>query len=223
MKVIALEPGTTHLRLADKDQPKIQKDDEILAKVVSVGICGTDREETEGGRADAPSGEKELIIGHEMLSKVVEVGKKVTSVKPGDHVVFTVRRGCDNCPACLNARSDMCLTGNYTERGIKGRHGFHAEYVVDQECYAVKVPESIIHIAVLTEPMSVVQKAIEESILLQMTRLPYLKNNPNWLQGKKVLVAGMGTIGLLASIVLRLKGADVFGLDIIDKSSPRAQ
>jgi threonine dehydrogenase-like Zn-dependent dehydrogenase len=117
----------------------------------------------------------------------------------------------------------MCLTGNYTERGIKGRHGFHAEYVVDQECYAVKVPQSITHIAVLTEPMSVVQKAIEETVFLQMARLAYLKNDPNWLEGKKVLVAGLGTIGLLAAIVLRLKGAQVLGLDVKDETAVGVQ
>lgn len=222
MKAIALEPGTKNVRLIDWEEPQIKTETEIKVKVLRVGICGTDREETSGGRADAPKGEKLLIIGHEMFSKVVAVGKKVTKVKVGDYVVITVRRGCAACPACLANRSDMCMTGNYTERGIKERHGFQSEFVVDEEEFAVKVPPTIAEIAVLTEPMSVVQKAIDEAGIIQKGRLPYLQNNEHWLQGKTALVAGLGPIGLLAALVLRLKGAEVLGLDIVEPGSPRA-
>ena len=222
MKAIVLEPGTKNLKLADWKEPVIQKDNEVKAKVLRVGICGTDREEASGGRADAPNGEKELIIGHEMIAQVTQVGSKVTKVKPGDHVVMTVRRGCNACPACKIFRSDMCLTGNYKERGIKGLHGFHSEFVVDEEDYVVKVPPSIVDIAVLTEPTTVVEKAIEEAVMIQGARLPFIKNKETWLQGKTALVAGLGPIGLLASMVLRLRGANVLGLDIVPKDSPRA-
>ena len=221
MKAIVLQPHTTQLQLKDWPEPKIERPDEIKVKVLRVGICGTDREEASGGRADAPPGEKELVIGHEMISRVVEVGPQVRSVKVGDYVVITVRRGCNNCDACKMNRSDMCMTGNYTERGIKGRHGFQCEFVVDQEAYAVKVDPSIVQIGVLAEPMSVVQKALDEATIIQTNRLPYLKKD--WLQGKTVLVAGLGPIGLLASVILRLRGAKVFGLDIVDPKSPRAQ
>ncbi len=223
MKALALQPGTKNISLVDWEEPQIRSDTEIKVKVLRVGICGTDREEASGGRADAPPGEKLLVIGHEMLSQVIQVGKKVTKVQAGDYVVITVRRGCNNCLACLANRSDMCMTGNYTERGIKGRHGFQAQFVVDDEAYAVKVPSSIADIAVLTEPMSVVQKAIDEAGIIQRGRLPYLQNNDRWLQGKTALVAGLGPIGLLAALVLRLKGANVIGLDIVPPSSPRAK
>lgn len=223
MKAIFLKPGTQNLRLGDTKEPVIETATQIKARVLSVGVCGTDREEAAGGRADAPVGESELIIGHEMIGQVTEVGKKVTKVKPHDFVVITVRRGCDACIACKQFRSDMCLTGNYTERGIKGRHGFHAEYVVDEEIYAVKIPPAVAHIAVLTEPMSVVEKAIQETSAVQMARLPYLKKDAEWLAGKKVVVAGLGPIGLLASIVLTLKGATVLGLDRSPEGGLRAQ
>lgn len=221
MKAIVLQPHTTQLTLKEWPEPQVQRPDEIKVKVLRVGICGTDREEASGGRADAPAGEKELVIGHEMISQVVEVGPEVNSVKVGDIVVITVRRGCGTCPACAMERSDMCLTGNYTERGIKGRHGFQCQFVVDQEKYAIKVDPKIAQIGVLAEPMSVVQKAIEEASFIQTRRLPYLK--PDWLKEKTALVAGLGPIGLLAALVLRLRGAKVFGLDIVDPKSPRAQ
>jgi threonine dehydrogenase-like Zn-dependent dehydrogenase len=223
MKAIALTPGTKNLRLVEVPEPHIQKETEIKARVLSVGICGTDREEAAGGRADAPPGESELIIGHEMLAQVTEVGKKVTRVNPSDFVVITVRRGCNACIACKSFRSDLCLTGNYTERGIKGRHGFHAEYVVDDEIYAVKVPPAIVPIAVLTEPASVVEKAIEEAAMIQVARLPFLKNDPHWYVGKTAVVAGLGPIGLLAALVLSLRGAKVLGLDRAPNDSLRAK
>jgi threonine dehydrogenase-like Zn-dependent dehydrogenase len=223
MKAIFLKPGTRDLRIGEIPEPQITTDTQIKVKVLSVGICGTDREEAAGGRADSPPGESELIIGHEMIGKVTDVGAKVTRVSPNDFVVVTVRRGCDNCVACKAFRSDLCLTGNYTERGIKQRHGFHAEYIVDEEIYAVKVPPSIAHIAVLTEPMSVVEKAIEEVTTVQTARLPYLPKDQPWLQGKKAIVAGLGPIGLLASIILSLEGAKVFGFDRAPADNPRAK
>lgn len=221
MKAISIIPQTTIVQLKDWPEPMIAHPDEIKVKVLQVGICGTDREEVHGGRADAPRGEKELIIGHEMLSQVVEVGKNVKTIKPKDLVVISVRRGCNSCPACKMERSDMCTSGNYTERGIKGRHGFQAEFVTDQVKYALKIPDGIKQAAVLAEPMSVVQKAIDEVDIIQTGRLPYIKNQANWMQGKVALIAGLGPIGLLAAIALRLRGLQVVGMDIVPANSPR--
>lgn len=223
MKAISLIPGTINVSLEDRAEPQISADEEVKIKVWQVGICGTDREETSGGRASAPKGKQELIIGHEMFGQVETVGKSVTKVRPGDFGVFMVRRGCGKCQACLNERSDMCYTGDYTERGIKGADGFQAEYVVDKEQYLVKVPETIKHLGVLTEPMSVAAKAIDEALCLQKSRLKDIMQQEKWLQGKKTLVAGIGAIGLLAAFALRLKGAEVIGLDIVEEDSLRPQ
>src|SRR4051812_11176544 len=119
MKAIALKPGTTEVALIDMEEPQISADDEVKMKILQVGICGTDREEAAGGRADAPEGKTQLVLGHEMLGQVVETGSAVTQIKKGDYGVFMVRRGCGACKACLHDRSDMCYTGRYKERGIK--------------------------------------------------------------------------------------------------------
>lgn len=223
MKAIAIIPGTEKLFLTDRPEPMITQDDEVKIQVMEVGICGTDREEAAGGRASAPAGSKELIIGHEMFGRVTETGKAVTKVKPGDYAVFIVRRGCGACVACNNNRSDMCFTGNYTERGIKGADGYQAAYVVDKEQYLVPVPGSIIDIGVLTEPMSVAAKAIDEALIIQGARLKDFDNEDNWLSGKKALIAGIGPIGMLAAFALRLRGAEVYGLDIVPPYSLRPQ
>ena len=218
MKVIVLTPGTTHVELVDWDEPTIEKQNQVRMQVLEVGICGTDREETSGGRADAPTGEDRLIIGHEMLGKVLEIGSDVKNFAVGDLAVTTVRRSCNECPACAAGRFDMCYTGNYTERGIKGRHGFEAEFVVDEEEFLIKIPAPIRSIGVLTEPMSVVEKAINEAIALQERRLP--NYSP---EGKTALIAGLGPIGLLAAIVLRLRGMEVFGMDVVDENTARPE
>ncbi len=81
----------------ERPEPSVSASDDVKLQVLRVGICGTDREEVSGGRAEAPDGQKELVIGHEMFGQVVSVGSSVTRVKVGDYAVFTVRRGCDEC------------------------------------------------------------------------------------------------------------------------------
>jgi glucose 1-dehydrogenase len=221
MKAVVLSPGTTTIRLADVPEPGLASAEDVKMRVLRVGICGTDREEARGGRAMAPNGGSELVIGHEMLGRVTETGSAVTRVKPGDLAVFTVRRGCGDCLPCRMNRSDMCLTGRYRERGIWGMDGYQAEYVVDSQQYAVRVPQELEGIGVLTEPLSVAEKAIDEAVRLQASRLPGAAVTANWLHGRRCLVAGLGPIGLLAALALALRGADVFGIDIVDPDSAR--
>ena len=215
MKAIAIIPHTKTVQLIDLPEPKLETPTQVKVKVLEVGVCGTDREEVSGGRADAPIGEKMLVIGHEVLGEVVQVGANVKSVKPKDLVVIMVRRPCSECAMCKKGCSDMCESGKYTERGIKQRHGFHAEFVVDEEKYVILAPPSLKGSAVLTEPTTVVEKAIDHACRLQVARLPVDPDPKRWLAGKKVLVAGLGPIGLLASMVLRLRGAHVVGIDVV--------
>lgn len=223
MKSISIIPGTTSLKIINRPEPQITSPDDIKVHVLQVGICGTDREEVAGGRAQAQTGQNDLVIGHEMFSQVVAVGSAVRRVKPGDFAVFTVRRGCGECLPCSMNRSDMCRTGNYHERGIWGLDGYQSTYVVDKEQYIVQVPSGLASVGVLCEPLSVAEKAIDEAIKLQSARLPDSLSTPDWLKDRLCLVAGIGPIGLLAALALRLRGAEVYGLDIVDKGTPRVR
>lgn len=223
MRVIAITPGSSEVRLTERPEPVVSSPDEIKLRVLRIGICGTDREEASGGRAAAPEGSEELVIGHEVLGEVVEVGTTVHSVRPGDLAVFTVRRGCSRCLPCSMNRSDMCLTGEYRERGIHELDGFQAEYVVDREKHVVRVPREIETIGVLTEPLSIVEKAIDEAVRIQFARLAAAAATPNWLHGRRCLVAGLGPVGLLAAMLLVLRGANVYGMDTMDAESARPQ
>ncbi len=220
MKAITTVPGSKEIKIIDRDEPMLTAPDEIKIKITQIGICGTDREIAHGGRADAPPGSAELVLGHEMIGKVVEIGSNVKKVVVGDHALFTVRRSCGECHSCRNHRNDMCATGNYTERGIRAQHGYMTEFVVDKEEYCLKIPTSIADIGVLTEPMSVSVKAIDEAIKIQVARIPGATYD-TWLKGKKALVVGLGPIGLLGAFILRLRGAEVIGMDIVEENSPR--
>lgn len=223
MKAIAIVPGTRTLKLVERPEPSITEPDEVKVRILRVGVCGTDREEASGGRADAPKGRSELVIGHEMFGEVLEVGKDVKRVKPGDYGVFTVRRICGKCLSCSMNRPDMCRTGDYFERGIKGLDGYQTETVVDREQYVIRVPPELESVGVLSEPLSVAEKAIDEALSLQTARLPDAPATPAWLHGRRCLVAGLGPIGLLAALALRLRGAEVYGLDIVDADTNRPQ
>jgi len=221
MKAIAIVPGTAGSRLVERPEPSITAQDEIKIRIIRVGICGTDREEVSGGRADAPDGQKELVIGHEMLGQVMSVGSSVIRVKAGDYAVFTVRRGCGECACCIMNRADMCLTGRYRERGIRGLDGYQTEFVVDREQYVVRVPPELEPVGVLMEPLSVVEKAIDEALRVQTVRCPDAATTPDWLHGRRCLVAGLGPVGLLAAMVLVLRGGEVYGLDVVDANTAR--
>src|SRR3970040_1569644 len=131
MRALAVTPGTANsLRLMAVAQPR-PAPGEVLVRTLAVGVCGTDRELKAGLYGEAPEGASHLIIGHECLGEVAALGEGVAELAPGDLVVPMVRRP-DGCPNCRAGEWDMCLWGDYTERGIKGRHGFAAEYFAEQ-------------------------------------------------------------------------------------------
>ena len=152
--------------MRDMPDPKM-KPDQVAVKMLRVGLCGTDAEINHGLYGKPPDGDEFLILGHENLGVVEQVGKKVKGWKAGDLVVSTVRRPCGKCPQCKAGENDMCSSGAYTERGIMRRHGFMAQYYVESPTFLNKIPKEIRDFAVLLEPMSVVQKGIDHTFLLQ--------------------------------------------------------
>ena len=206
MKAIAVIPGKKDsVHITDIDVPAIA-DDQVLVKVRLVGLDGTDKEINEGKYGQAPEGKNQLIIGHESLGVVVKAGKNVSNLKVGDMVVATVRRP-DDCINCQAEEYDMCLKGNYTERGIKGRHGYLSEYYLEEEKFLVKVPLELGDLAVLLEPTSVAEKAIRMALAVQRRML--------W-EPKTAMVTGTGTLGLLTAALLKLRSLDVISVDRSD-------
>src|SRR5215471_13739916 len=163
MQALAVFPSQKRVDLLDIPEPHLHGATEVLLRVREVGLCGADREIASFEYGDPPRGADHLILGHESLAEVIEVGREVRSLKPGDLVVAMVRRPCPHaeCRPCRADRPDLCVTDDYIERGIKGANGFLTDYVVDDEAYLVKVPRALSDVAVLFEPLTVVTKAAD--------------------------------------------------------------
>jgi threonine dehydrogenase-like Zn-dependent dehydrogenase len=204
MKAIAVTPGkknSVHLR--EVPQPKLDEvpgGRGVLVKILRVGVDGTDKEINAAEYGAAPAGHDYLIIGHESFGRVESVGPNVTEFQPGDYVALTVRRPGSSRYDQIGTY-DMTTDDTYFERGINLRHGFLAEYVVDDPEYIIRVPEEMKHVGVLMEPTSVAEKAIAQAYEIQR-RLRV------W-RPRRAAVLGAGTLGLIASLLLRLRGLDV--------------
>src|SRR6267142_633533 len=158
MKAIAVFPKTKEVKLIDHPEPRITRPTDVKIKMLNVGVCGTDREIWSGQYGDPPPSSDYLITGHESFGQVIEAGPGVKTVKVGDYVVPTVRRGCpENCISCTNMEPDFCYTGHFTERGIKQAHGFMTEFVVDDEKYMNVIPPELTDVAVLLEPLTITE------------------------------------------------------------------
>ena len=177
MEAVAIFPAKEQVRLIDHAAPSISSPAQVKLRVLEIGICGTDRWLCESYWGTPPSGCEYLVIGHESVGEVMEVGRQVTGLKPGDLAVPMVRRPCphEHCPACRNGRQDFCLTGDYAERGIKDTHGFMTEFVVDEEEYVVPLPADLRDIGVLVEPLTIAEKALAEVEQIQQ-RLPWRRH-----------------------------------------------
>lgn len=200
MRAIVTRPARNEkVRMIDVPSPSPGPGGVLIA-MREVGIDATDHEVIEGAhRSNAPPSDDYLVLGHESLGQVVESGPGGTSFRPGDWVVCTVRRP-DDCPNCRRGEIDMCLWGGYTERGIKGAHGYLAELVAEQAAYVIPVPETVRRVGALIEPLSICEKAIGQARRIQR-RL--------YWRPRTALVFGLGTIGILAAMLLRLRGLDV--------------
>ncbi|MBI4013283.1 MAG: glucose 1-dehydrogenase [Candidatus Rokubacteria bacterium] len=210
MKAIAVVPGkpdSAHLREVPKPSVHdIPGGRGVLVKVLRVGVDGTDREINAAEYGAPPDGADFLVLGHESFGRVEAVGSSVTELAPGDYVVATVRRPGSSLYDAIGA-SDMSTDDTYFERGINFCHGFLTEYYVEAAEYVVKVPPVLREVGVLLEPCTVVEKGIHQAYEIQR-RLRV------W-RPRRAAVLGAGTIGLLATLVLRLRGLEVttFGLD----------
>jgi threonine dehydrogenase-like Zn-dependent dehydrogenase len=212
VKAIAVTPGKAgSVRLIDTPQPTPSAGQALL-RTSKIGICGTDLEIIQGGYGEAPSGSDYLILGHECLATVEEVPANSAGIKKGNLVVPTVRRP-DACLNCQSEESDMCLTGQYKEHGIKGLHGFCSEYSASDLNFLVPVPAELSEVAVLLEPTSVAEKGVRQSFKIQERMI--------W-KPQKALVLGTGPVGLLTVLLLRLRGLDVTAVATRPKDSLKA-
>jgi glucose 1-dehydrogenase len=205
MRAITVAPGVANsTRLEEIPAPALA-DGVILARTLALGVCGTDRDIASGQYGWAPPGRSRLVLGHESLGRV-ERAPESSSFSPGELVVGIVRRPDPvPCPACAVGEWDMCRNGRYTERGIKERDGFGAEWFGIEPDFAVKVDPALDILGVLLEPASIVAKAWDHTERIG-------RRSKSW-HPKTLVVTGAGPIGLLAALMGAQRGFDVHVLN----------
>ena len=212
MQAIALVPRKPNsLFLGELPAPSVEDvpgGRGVLVRVLRVGLCGTDREIQAGEYGAPPPGYDFLVRGHDSCGGVERVGPMVTEFIPGDYVVARVRRPGTSLYDAIGMQ-DMSTDDEYQEHGINLLHGFFTEQYVDVPEFLTKIPAGIREIAVLTEPMTVVEKGVAQAFEIQQ-RLRI------W-DPKTAAVMGAGTIGLMATLLLRLRGVDVVTLALEEK------
>jgi threonine dehydrogenase-like Zn-dependent dehydrogenase len=195
MQALLTRPGEAHsTHVADVSEPIGEG---VLVRVLEVGVCGTDREISEGHFGAPPEGSDLLVLGHEMLGVIEQDGDGFTM---GDLVTSIVRRSCGHCVACAENAPDSCLTGDYVERGITRLDGFTRERLREDPRQLVGIPASLGRLGVLAEPMSVCARALRHT--------HDIGGRQPW-QLETALVIGGGAIGTLMTLLLRLEGIAV--------------
>jgi glucose 1-dehydrogenase len=214
MRGLTVAPGVANsARVEDIPEPPLS-DGSVLVRTAALGVCGTDREIVSGAYGWAPAGQKRLVIGHESLGHVQEAPAGC-GFAASDLVVGIVRRPDPvPCPACAVGEWDMCRNGRYTERGIKERNGYGADYFRIEPEFLIKLDQSLGPEGVLLEPTSVVAKAWDH--------IERIGQRARSWQPKTLLVTGAGPIGLLAALMGAQRGLDVHVLDNRDSIEKRA-
>ncbi len=195
MLALVTEPAVPHsTRVEEIAEPT---GDGVLLRVLEVGVCGTDREISEG-LFGVPADGTSLVLGHESLAVVERDGHGFSK---GDLVTATVRRSCRHCIACEEGAPDSCLTGDYSERGITRLDGFARELVLEDPSQLIAIPAGLGRLGVLAEPTSICERGIRHALTIG-GRQPW--------QLERALVVGAGAIGVISTYLLRLAGIDVW-------------
>jgi 2-desacetyl-2-hydroxyethyl bacteriochlorophyllide A dehydrogenase len=181
----ALFHGPRELEIADYTMP-VPAADEVLIKVRACGVCGTDYHIFNG---EAPA-KAPVIIGHEYTGEVVETGRNVTAVKPGDNIVVNPNIHCGYCDYCREGYIHLCV--NLKALGVTLNGGF-AQFSAVPLSQAYLIPAGFPHVyAAFAEPLSCCLHGINQAeIRLSDT----------------VVIIGAGTIGIFMMQLAQLRGA----------------
>jgi threonine dehydrogenase-like Zn-dependent dehydrogenase len=203
MQALAVFPERRKLAIIEEDEPRTLGARQVLLRTREVGVCGTDREIAAFAYGEQPAGSDHLILGHEAIAEVIDLGSEVSHFRRGQLAVPMVRRPCADpgCRPCRGGRQDFCATGEFQERGIKGADGFLAERFVEEEENLIPVPPGLADVGVLIEPLTVIAKGMTKLRIFR-ERLPW---EPTF---EKALVLGAGAVGLLSAMCAVSNGYD---------------
>jgi (R,R)-butanediol dehydrogenase/meso-butanediol dehydrogenase/diacetyl reductase len=191
------------LRYEDMPEPS-PGPGQVKVKVDLAGICGSDLKEYTDGPNMIDTSKVPLVLGHEFVGKIAEVGKGVTGFKVGERVTALGYLYCGQCYFCKRGMYNICANAGFT--GLT-TDGCMAEYVVIPSYAAFKVPDSVSNeLGALVEPLSVSLHAVQRG---------------NVRPGDTVAVVGAGTIGL--GVVLAARAAGAAKVYVVDKVKSRGK
>jgi L-iditol 2-dehydrogenase len=188
--------------IVDTEKPTISSDTDVLIKIASVGICGSDVHYFKTGRIGDQIVEFPFTLGHECSGIVEEVGKKVSNINVGDRIVIDPAIFCGTCDQCKIGRYHTCRNLQFLGNPLE-LEGALQEYIVLPESCCFKLPEKVsLEDGVSIEPLTVAMHAV------------------NFNQGEdNFAILGFGPIGVCTFSVLKYKRphANIFVTDKIDE------
>jgi len=166
-------------------------EDEVLVKMIAVGVCGSDIHYYEHGRIGKYVVEKPIILGHECAGIVAAVGEKVTRFQVGDRVAVEPGITCGRCDLCKSGRYNLCPDVQFL--ATPPVDGAFVQYIRHREDFLFKIPDGLsFEEAALNEPFSVGIHAAKRA---------------NLAPGSEVAIMGMGPVGLMAVVAAKAFGA----------------
>ena len=172
-------------------EPVIRQPDEVLLKMVQVGICGSDLHYFRQGAIGDQAVTFPFTLGHEGTALIQEVGPEVKELEPGDKIVIDPAITCGRCDQCLAGRPHTCRHLKFL--GCPGQQeGCLQEYMVMPEKNCFPVDEDLFPLGVLVEPLAIAL---------------YAAHLAGSLTGKRVAIFGCGPIGLGLILHCHLSGA----------------
>ncbi|TVY03986.1 zinc-dependent alcohol dehydrogenase [Paenibacillus cremeus] len=213
MKAVTYQ-GIKNVVVKEVQDPKIEKPDDMIVRVTSSAICGSDLHLIHGM---IPNLQENYVIGHEPMGIVEEIGSGVTKVKKGDRVIIPFNIACGECFYCKNQLESQCDNSN--DHGDMGAYfgysGTTGGYPGGQAEY-LRVPfANFTHFKI---PENCEQPDEKLSLIADtMTTAFWSVDNAGVKNGDTVIVLGCGPIGLLAQKFCWLKGAKrVIAVDYVD-------
>lgn len=194
--------GPCDVSVQNVPDAQIQSPTDVLVKITSTNICGSDLHMYEG----RTSLERGRIIGHENLGEIIEVGKAVTRVKVGDRVCLPFNVGCGFCEACDQGKPNLCLTNNPAGGGAAYGYADAGPWQGGQAEY-LQVPFGDFNCLVLPEDAQ--EKENDYVMLADIWPTGYHAVELSGFQpGENIVIYGAGPVGLMAAYSAIIRGAD---------------
>jgi L-iditol 2-dehydrogenase len=202
MKAMQLT-GIQQIRMVTIPDPVITSDTDVLIKMKTIGVCGSDVHYYKQGKIGSQVVQFPFTLGHEGAGQVVAVGKAVKHIKAGQRIAIEPAMPCGECDQCLAGREHTCRKLRFL--GCPGQaEGCMSEIIVMPESSCIPISDKLSYDqAAISEPLAIGVYAVKQSIPMK---------------GAKIGILGFGPIGMSVLLPALAQGAEkVYVTDLINK------